>query len=63
MKNKNTKTNWTIIAAAGVLICLTGCTETIHEAAAGISDPTERGCMYIATAIVISAVIRAFAND
>ena len=63
MKKQTSKMKWAVIVGSGVLLCLTGCTETIHKAAAGIADPTERGCMYIATAIIISAIIRAFANE
>ena len=50
--------------AYGVLISflIVGCGDVIKDAANGISDPTERGCMYIATAIVIGAIIRTIAN-
>ena len=44
------------------LLILTSCGATIKDAANGIADPTERGCMYIATAIIVGAIIRGVMN-
>jgi hypothetical protein len=43
-------------------LALCNCSNIIKDAAAGISDPTERGLMYVATAIVLAAVIKALFN-
>lgn len=42
------------------LMFLTGCTSCVGNKQA--ADPTERGCTYIAGAIVFSAIIRALFN-
>ena len=39
-----------------------GCASDIKKSADGITDPNERGAMYIATALVISAIIRRVIN-
>ena len=54
-----------VIVGSGALLCLTGCDPAVSamkDQAKGITDPTERGCMYIAVALVIQAVIRGFMN-
>ena len=47
---------------ACAMLLLVGCLKQTHDAASSISDPTERGLMYIASALVFAAVIRAFFN-
>ena len=39
---------------------MTGCGSAIRDSASEIADPTERGLMYLATAIVLAAIIGAF---
>ena len=58
MKNRILKT----VSCVAVMLCV-GCSSTIRESASSIVDPTERGLMYVATAIVIGAVLRAIFND
>ena len=46
-----------------VLLICGGCAAEIQQSASSIQNPTERGLMYIATAVVISAVFRAIFNE
>jgi hypothetical protein len=48
----------------GALICavVIGCAGATGKDGLHSSDPTERGCSYIAASILTSAIIRAFFN-
>jgi hypothetical protein len=57
------KTKLYYLSAALILLCcavITGCSGATGNISAG--DPVERGCSYIAAAIVTSAVLRALFN-
>lgn len=67
MKKQTSKMKRAVIVGSGVLLCLmvAGCDASVsamREQAKGITDPTERGCMYIAVALIIQAIIRGFMN-
>lgn len=53
---------WWLFAAVSLFCCIviTGCAGATGNMSAG--DPVERGCSYIAAAIVTSAVLRALFN-